>query len=147
MKNLFVSFLFVFVSFVSFSQKINVEVKELLTYKEIGDVNYSVILKDSVSDFPLKSVGGVYNIDLNTKTLKFKTLSGEGVRQISSFNESDGVFTVIYNDGYLDGNSGKKLEVKMIIDSVSNKVVYTFFDPINNYTLVQDFTKNKISVN
>jgi hypothetical protein len=147
MKNLFVSILFVFVSFVSFSQKINVEVKELLTYKEIGDVNYSVILKDSVSDFPLKSVGGVYNIDLNTKTLKFKTLSGEGVRQISYFNESDGVFTVIYNDGYLDGNSGKKLEVKMIIDSVSNKVVYTFFDPINNYTLVQDFTKNKISVN
>ena len=147
MKNLFVSLLFVFVSLVSFSQNINVEVKELLTYKAIGDVNYSVIIKDNVSNFPLKSVCGIYNIDLNTKTLKFKTLSSEGVRQISSFNESDGVFTVIYNDGYLDGNSGKKLEVKMIIDTGSNKVVYTFFDPINNYTLVQDFTKNKISVN
>ena len=128
MKNLFVSLLFVFVSLVSFSQNINVEVKELLTYKAIGDVNYSVILKDN-------ELSGVD--DLLT----------EGVRQISSFNESDGVFTVIYNDGYLDGNSGKKLEVKMIIDTGSNKVVYTFFDPINNYTLVQDFTKNKINVN
>ena len=145
MKNLFVSILFVFVSFVSFSQKISVHVTEVKDFIHSDSVNYTVAMSESRSDNEKRAVDGTYNIDLDEKTLSFKTLKNSGNRTINSFTKDGETISVNFTDDYLLDENGNKLEVTLVIDQKTGKVVFTYFDPIYKYTFAQDFTKNEIA--
>ena len=145
MKNLFVSFLFVFVSLVSFSQKITVHVTEVKDFIHPDSVNYTVAMSESRSNNEKRVVDGTYNINLDNKTLSFKTLKNSGNRTINSFTKNGDTLNVNFTDDYLMDENGNKLEVTLVINQKTGKVVFTYFDPIYKYTFAQDFTKNKIS--
>lgn len=104
-------------------------------------------MNDSRSDNPNRAVDGIYNIDLKSETLTFKTLKNEGTRKINSVEKEGNNLLVNFTDDYLEDENGKKLEVLLVINAKSGSVVFSYFDPVYNYTLAQDFTKNVISVN
>ena len=90
---------------------------------------------------------GTYNIDLDNKTISFKTLKNEGTRTINSFTKNGNTVSVTYTDIYLNNKNGDKLEITLVINKKIGKVVLTYFDPLYQYTFAQDFTKNKIKTN
>lgn len=147
MKNLLVSFLFSLVSLFSFSQKITVHVTEVKDYVHSDSVSYIVAMNESRSDNDKRPVDGTYNIDLESKSLSFKTLKNSGTRTIDSFTEEKSTIFVNLTDDYLADENGNKLKVTLIINKKTGKVVFTYFDPIYKYTFAQDFTKNEISMN
>lgn len=147
MKNLLVSFLFSLVSLFSFSQKMTVHVTEVKDYVHSDSVSYIVAMNESRSDNDKRTVDGTYNIDLDAKSLSFKTLKNSGTRTINSFTKIGNTIRVNFTDDYLEDENGKKLEVTLVINQKAGKVVFTYFDPIYKYTFAQDFTKNEISMN
>lgn len=147
MKNLLVSFLFSLVSLFSFSQKMTVHVTEVKDYVHSDSVSYIVAMNESRSDNDKRTVDGTYNIDLDAKSLSFKTLKNSGTRTINSFTKSGNTIRVNFTDDYLEDENGNKLEVTLVINQKAGKVVFTYFDPIYKYTFAQDFTKNEISMN
>jgi hypothetical protein len=147
MKNLLVSFLFSLVSLFSFSQKMTVHVTEVKDYVHSDSVSYIVAMNESRSDNDKRTVDGTYNIDLDAKSLSFKTLKNSGTRTINSYTKSGNTIRVNFTDDYLEDENGNKLEVTLVINQKAGKVVFTYFDPIYKYTFAQDFTKNEISMN
>jgi len=147
MKNLLVSFLFSLVSLFSFSQKMTVHVTEVKDYVHSDSVSYIVAMNESRSDNDKRTVDGTYNIDLDAKSLSFKTLKNSGTRTINSFTKIGNTIRVNFTDDYLEDENGNKLEVTLVINQKAGKVVFTYFDPIYKYTFAQDFTKNEISMN
>lgn len=147
MKNLLVSFLFSLVSLFSFSQKMTVHVTEVKDYVHSDSVSYIVAMNESRSDNDKRTVDGTYNIDLDAKSLSFKTLKNSGTRTINSFTKNGNTIRVNFTDDYLEDENGNKLEVTLVINQKAGKVVFTYFDPIYKYTFAQDFTKNEISMN
>ena len=145
MKNLFVGFLFSIVSLVSFSQKITVHVTEVKDFIHSDSVSYTLAMSESRSDNDKRAVDGTYNIDLDSKTLSFKTLKNSGNRKINSFTKNGETISVNFTDDYLLDEKGNKLEVTLVINQKTGKVVFTYFDPIYKYTFAQDFTKNEIA--
>ena len=147
MRNLFVSFNLSLVSFFSFAQNITIHVTEVKDYVHTDSVSYIDAMNDSRSDNPNRAVDGIYNIDLKSETLTFKTLKNEGTRKINSVEKEGNNLLVNFTDDYLEDENGKKLEVLLVINAKSGSVVFSYFDPVYNYTLAQDFTKNVISLN
>ena len=91
-----------------------------------------------------RKVDGTYNIDLDNKTLSFKTLKNSGTRTINSFTKNGNTVSVQFTDEYLVNKNGDKLEATLVINKKRGKVILTYFDSLNKYTFAQDFTKNKI---
>ena len=147
MKNLFVGFLFSVVSLVSFSQNITVHVTEVRDYMTYDSVSYTVAMCDSNLYKNNRIVDGTYNIDLDNKTVSFKTLKNEGTRTINSFTKNGKTVSVTYTDVYLSNKNGDKLEMTLVINKRRGTVVLTYFDSLNHYTFAQDFTKNEIKTN
>ena len=145
MKNLLVSFLFSLVSLFSFSQKMTVHVTEVKDYVHSDSVSYIDAMNESRSDNDKRTVDGTYNIDLDAKSLSFKTLKNSGTRTINSFTKEGQSISVNFTDDYLEDENGNKLEVTLVINEKSGKVVFTYFDPVYKYTFAQDFTKNEIT--
>ena len=145
MKNLFVTSVLVLTSFFSFSQKITVHVTEVKDFIHSDSVNYTVAMRESRSNNENRDVDGTYYINLDNKTLSFKTLNNSGDRIINSFTKSGETISVNFTDNYLFDENGNKLEVTLVINQKTGKVVFTYFDPIYKYTFAQDFTKNEIS--
>ena len=145
MKNLFVTSVLVLTSFFSFSQKITVHVTEVKDFIHSDSVNYTVAMRESRSNNENRDVDGTYYINLDNKTLSFKTLKNSGDRIINSFTKSGETISVNFTDNYLFDENGNKLEVTLVINQKTGKVVFTYFDPIYKYTFAQDFTKNEIS--
>ena len=147
MKNLFVTSFLILTSFFYFSQKITVHVTEVKDYIHSDSVSYTVAINDSNLYENKRIVDGTYNIDLDSKTLSFKTLKNEGTRTINSFVKKGNTVSVTYSDPYLFDKNGDKLEITLVINKKIGKVVLTYFDPLYQYTFAQDFTKNKIKTN
>jgi hypothetical protein len=145
MKNLFVTSVLVLTSFFSFSQKITVHVTEVKDFIHSDSVNYTVAMRESRSNNENRDVDGTYYINLDNKTLSFKTLKNSGDRIINSFTKNGETISVNFTDNYLFDENGNKLEVTLVINQKTGKVVFTYFDPIYKYTFAQDFTKNEIS--
>ena len=147
MKNLFLTSFLILTSFFYFSQKITVHVTEVKDYIHSDSVSYTVAINDSNLYENKRIVDGTYNIDLDSKTLSFKTLKNEGTRTINSFVKKGNTVSVTYSDPYLFDKNGDKLEITLVINKKIGKVVLTYFDPLYQYTFAQDFTKNKIKTN
>jgi hypothetical protein len=147
MKNLFVTSFLILTSFFYFSQKITVHVTEVKDYIHFDSVSYTVAINDSNLYENKRIVDGTYNIDLDSKTLSFKTLKNEGTRTINSFVKKGNTVSVTYSDPYLSDKNGDKLEITLVINKKRGKVVLTYFDSLYQYTFAQDFTKNKIKTN
>ena len=145
MKKLFVTSALVLTSFFSFSQKITVHVTEVKDFIHSDSVNYTVAMRESRSNNENRDVDGTYYINLDNKTLSFKTLNNSGDRIINSFTKNGKTISVNFTDNYLFDENGNKLEVTLVINQKTGKVVFTYFDPIYKYTFAQDFTKNEIS--
>ena len=145
MKKLFVTSALVLTSFFSFSQKITVHVTEVKDFIHSDSVNYTVAMRESRSNNENRDVDGTYYINLDNKTLSFKTLNNSGDRIINSFTKNGKTISVNFTDNYLFDENGNKLEVTLVINQKKGKVVFTYFDPIYKYTFAQDFTKNEIS--
>ena len=145
MKKLFVTSALVLTSFFSFSQKITVHVTEVKDFIHSDSVNYTVAMRESRSNNENRDVDGTYYINLDNKTLSFKTLKNSGDRIINSFTKNGKTISVNFTDNYLFDENGNKLEVTLVINQKTGKVVFTYFDPIYKYTFAQDFTKNEIS--
>ena len=145
MKKLFVTSALVLTSFFSFSQKITVHVTEVKDFIHSDSVNYTVAMRESRSNNENRDVDGTYYINLDNKTLSFKTLNNSGDRIINSFTKNGETISVNFTDNYLFDENGNKLEVTLVINQKTGKVVFTYFDPIYKYTFAQDFTKNEIS--
>ena len=145
MKKLFVTSVLILTSFFSFSQKITVHVTEVKDFIHSDSVNYTVAMRESRSNNENRDVDGTYYINLDNKTLSFKTLNNSGDRIINSFTKNGKTISVNFTDNYLFDENGNKLEVTLVINQKTGKVVFTYFDPIYKYTFAQDFTKNEIS--
>jgi len=147
MKKLVVTSVLILTSFFSFSQKITVHVTEVKDYLVNGIVSYTVAMCDSNLYENKRKVDGTYNIDLDNKTLSFKTLKNSGTRTINSFTKNGKTVSVTYTDVYLSNKNGDKLEMTLVINKRRGTVVLTYFDTLNHYTFAQDFTKNEIKTN
>ena len=145
MKKLFVTSVLILTCFFSFSQKITVHVTEVKDFIHSDSVNYTVAMRESRSNNENRDVDGTYYINLDNKTLSFKTLKNSGDRIINSFTKNGKTISVNFTDNYLFDENGNKLEVTLVINQKRGKVVFTYFDPIYKYTFAQDFTKNEIS--
>ena len=145
MKKLVVTSVLILTSFFSFSQKITVHVTEVKDFIHSDSVNYTVAMRESRSNNENRDVDGTYYINLDNKTLSFKTLNNSGDRIINSFTKNGETISVNFTDNYLFDENGNKLEVTLVINQKTGKVVFTYFDPIYKYTFAQDFTKNEIS--
>ena len=145
MKKLVVTSVLILTSFFSFSQKITVHVTEVKDFIHSDSVNYTVAMRESRSNNENRDVDGTYYINLDNKTLSFKTLNNSGDRIINSFTKNGKTISVNFTDNYLFDENGNKLEVTLVINQKTGKVVFTYFDPIYKYTFAQDFTKNEIS--
>ena len=144
MKNLFLTVLFTLVSVFSFSQQISVQVTELKDFVSNDSLSPSKIMKVATFDADIRTVDGSYFFDLDAKTVSFKTRkTSDGLAKINSSTEKNGVYTIVIEE--LNG-VGNKMYITMVVDTVKNKVFFTYYDPINKYTLAQDFIKPVIKV-
>lgn len=145
MKNLFLTVLFTLVSVFSFSQQISVRVTELKDFVSSENLTANEMMKVANFDSSsVRTVNGSYEFDLDTKTVSFKTRKSSGTSKVISSTEKNGIFTIVYEDSSVDGN---KMNVTMVINPEKNKVFFTYYNPINKYTLAQDFTETQILVN
>ena len=143
MKNLFLTVLFTLVSVFYFSQQISVQVTELKDFVSNDSLSPSKIMKVATFDTDIRTVDGSYFFDLDAKTVSFKTRKTSGSAKINSSTEKNGVYTIVIEE--LNG-VGNKMYITMVVDTLKNKVFFTYYDPINKYTLAQDFTKTVIKV-
>lgn len=145
MKNLFLTVFFTLVSVFSFSQQISVRVTELKDFVSSENLTANEMMKVANFDSSsVRTVDGSYEFDLVAKTVSFKTRKSSGTSKVISSTEKNGIFTIVYEDSSVEGN---KMNVTMVINPEKNKVFFTYRNPINNYTLAQDFTETQILVN
>lgn len=143
MKNLFLTSLFSLVSVFSFSQQISVRVSELKDFVTSDSLNLNSIMKVATFDASVRTVEGSYLFDLDSKKVSYKTRNSYGTAEVASSTEKNGTFTIVYVDTTGNGN---KMNITMVVDTVKNKVFFTYYDPFNKYTLAQDFTETEIKV-
>ena len=126
------------------SQKIKIHVTEVKDYLHSDSVRYDYAIQNSRSDNEVRSVNGFYRINVKKNMIKFRTLKSKGTRSINSIKTDNNIIEIQFTDDYLNEENGNKLNASLIIDKGSNRVIFTYYDPIYKYTLAQDFTKNKI---
>ena len=143
MKNLISTALFTLVSVFSFSQQISVRVTELKDFVSNENLTPDEIFKVANFDSDVRTVDGSYLFDLDKETVKFKTRKSSGTANVISSTEKNGIYTIVIEE--LNG-VGNKMYITMVVDTVKNNVLYTYHDPINNYTLAQQFTETEIKV-
>jgi hypothetical protein len=142
MKKLILSFLFSAASLLVFSQTITVNVTEVKEFTHYGNVDYTEVMANPLWDNDPSEVKSSYVIDTTNKTVDFVIRETKGTKKIKSFSENDGVFEVVIIDTY--GGTKDNTDVKMIIDSNKNTVVYTYFNDVTGKTMAWNFTKFKI---
>jgi hypothetical protein len=143
MKKLITTALFTLVSVFSFSQQISVRVTELKDFVSNEKLTPDEIFKVANFDSDVRTVDGSYLFDLASKTVEFKTRKSSGTGKIISSSEKNGIYTIVIEE--LNG-VGNRMYITMVVDTVKNNVFYTHHDPINNYTLAQQFTETEIKV-
>ncbi len=143
MKNLISTTMFTLVSVFAFSQQINIHVTELQDYVSNENLTPDEIFKVAHFDTDVRTVDGSYLFDLAKETVKFKTRKSSGTANVISSIEKNGIYTIVFEE--LNG-VGNKMYITMVVDTVKNNVLYTYHDPINNYTLAQQFTETEIKV-
>jgi len=139
MKNLFVSFLLSVVSFVSFSQTYNFDVKSYDLYVVNDFPEKDSILKNTEISVPMVC-DRKYTIDLDNKILKFY----ENGEFVENFKITDVIDleneTLIFVESYLT-NSGYITTIHIYFKLESDKVKNVCFlwpDFVNNRTFLKD---------
>lgn len=138
MKKLFVSFLLLFVSLVSFSQTYDFEVKSYDLYISMGFSEKDTILKKSKMSVPMVC-NRKYTLDLSEKTLHFYE-NGVFVEKfrvidvIKANNETE----VIVESWVINNADITTFSIYLTLkkEEVSDICLY-WFDPFNNRTLVK----------
>jgi hypothetical protein len=138
MKNLFVSFFLSVVSFVSFSQTYNFDVKSYDLYISMGFSEKDTVLKKSKMSVPMVC-NRKYTLDLSEKTLHFYE---DGVF-VEKFKVIDVIEinneTEVIVESWLTNNSDIttfSIYLTLKKEEVSDICLY-WFDPFNNRTLVK----------
>jgi len=142
MKKLILSFLFSAASLLVFSQTITVNVTEVKEFTHYGNVNYTEVITNPLWDNDPSEVKSSYVIDTTNKTFSYVTRKASGTKDIKSFSEKDGVFEVVTVNNY--DESKYDTDVKLIIDTNKNTVVYTYFNKVTGKTMAWDFKKFEI---
>jgi len=138
MKNLFVSFLLSVVSFVSFSQTYNFDVKSYDLYISQGFSEKDTILKKSKMSVPMVC-NRKYTLDLSKKTLHFYEdgVFVEKFRVIDVIETNNETEVIV--ESWVSTNSiitTFSIYLKFKKEEVSDICLY-WFDPFNNRTLVK----------
>lgn len=138
MKKLFVSFLLLFVSLVSFSQTYDFEVKSYDLYISMGFSEKDTILKKSKMSVPMVC-NRKYTLDLSEKTLHFYEdgVFVEKFRVIDVIETNNETEVIV--ESWVINNSDIttfSIYLKLKKEEVSDICLY-WFDPFNNRTLVK----------
>lgn len=138
MKNLFVSFLLLVVSFVSFSQTYNFDVKSYDLYISMGFSEKDTVLKKSKMSVPMVC-NRKYTLDLSEKTLHFYEdgVFVEKFRVIDVIETNNETEVIV--ESWLTNNSDIttfSIYLTLKKEEVSDICLY-WFDPFNNRTLVK----------
>jgi len=139
MKNLFVSFLFVFVTLVSFSQTYTFDVKNYDFYITSGFSEKDVIL-ENVKDFVPKVTNRSYVVDLDKKvTFFYENNSLVEKLEIEDVIQTNDGIEVIVNSylGQKQVVTTFSIYLTLQNDSVTN-VCFFWYDPFNNLTMVKN---------
>lgn len=138
MKNLFVSFLLSVVSFVSFSQTYNFDVKSYDLYISMGFSEKDTILKKSKMSVPMVC-NRKYTLDLSEKTLHFYE-DGVFVEKFRVIDviETNNETEVIVESWVTNNSNITTFSIYLTLkkEEVSDICLY-WFDPFNNRTLVK----------
>ena len=138
MKNLFVSFFLSVVSFVSFSQTYNFDVKSYDLYISMGFSEKDTVLKKSKMSVPMVC-NRKYTLDLSQKTLHFYEdgVFVEKFRVIDVIETNNETEVIV--ESWLTNNSDIttfSIYLTLKKEEVSDICLY-WFDPFNNRTLVK----------
>lgn len=138
MKNLFVNFLLSVISFVSFSQTYNFDVKSYDLYISQGFSEKDTILKKSKMSVPMVC-NRKYTLDLSQKTLHFYEdgVFVEKFRVIDVIETNNETEVIV--ESWVSTNSiitTFSIYLKFKKEEVSDICLY-WFDPFNNRTLVK----------
>ena len=138
MKKLFVSFLLLFVSLVSFSQTYDFEVKSYDLYISMGFSEKDTILKKSKMSVPMVC-NRKYTLDLSEKTLHFYE-DGVFVEKFRVIDviEANNETEVIVESWVINNSDITTFSIYLTLkkEEVSDICLY-WFDPFNNRTLVK----------
>lgn len=138
MKKLFVSFLLLFVSLVSFSQTYDFEVKSYDLYISMGFSEKDTILKKSKMSVPMVC-NRKYTLDLSEKTLHFYE-DGVFVEKFRVIDviETNNETEVIVESWVINNSDITTFSIYLTLkkEEVSDICLY-WFDPFNNRTLVK----------
>lgn len=138
MKNLFVSFLLLVVSFVSFSQTYNFDVKSYDLYISMGFSEKDTVLKKSKMSVPMVC-NRKYTLDLSEKTLHFYE-DGVFVEKFRVIDviETNNETEVIVESWVTNNSNITTFSIYLTLkkEEVSDICLY-WFDPFNNRTLVK----------
>lgn len=144
MKKLFVSFLLLFVSLVSFSQTYDFEVKSYDLYISMGFSEKDTILKKSKMSVPMVC-NRKYTLDLSEKTLHFYE-DGVFVEKFRVIDviETNNETEVIVESWVINNSDITTFSIYLTLkkEEVSDICLY-WFDPFNNRTLVKKLTNKK----
>ena len=140
MKKLILSFLFSAASLFVFSQTILINITEMKTFADSGNVEYTEVLKNKRLDFQTYEVDGSYSINADDKIVISRNGNTNGVYALKSFTEENGVTEIVFIDVYNVNQYNDELLVKIVIDSINNTVFYTYFHNIKDTTIVYQFT-------
>jgi len=139
MKNLFVSLLFVFVSFVSFSQTYKFDVKNYDLHVVSGFSEKDAILKNSKTPTPMVCNRN-YTVDMDNKLLSFfeDGLFVEKFR-ITDLIESNGETEIIVESYLTDKGNITTFSVYYTLkNNEMSDICLFWYDPFNNRTLVKN---------
>ena len=138
MKNLFVSFFLSVVSFVSFSQTYNFDVKSYDLYISMGFSEKDTVLKKSKMSVPMVC-NRKYTLDLSEKTLHFYE-DGVFVEKFRVIDviETNNETEVIVESWVTNNSNITTFSIYLTLkkEEVSDICLY-WFDPFNNRTLVK----------
>lgn len=145
MKNLIALSIFLLTTITSIAQTYKIGVTEIRSYKSIGNLNYENVIQNYFWDSGLENVNCVYVFDLTKKTSTFYNQgSYVNTLKFNKLTESDGVYTFQITD-YNKYNPTESITTTFVLDTKSDKLFMSWYDPKNNVTRTQTHTKVKFT--
>ena len=145
MKNLIALSIFLLTTITSIAQTYRIGVTEIRSYKSIGNLNYENVIQNYFWDSGLENVNCVYVFDLTKKTSTFYNQgSYVNTLKFNKLTESDGVYTFQITD-YNKYNPTESITTTFVLDTKSDKLFMSWYDPKNNVTRTQTHTKVKFT--
>jgi hypothetical protein len=143
MKNLIPLLIFLVTALTSVAQTFEIGVKEIRSYKSNGKQEYKNVLDKHFWDSGSESVNCTYVFDMDNKTSIFYN-EGYFVNTLkfTKMTESDGVYTFEVKD-YNKYNPKESITTVFVLDTKTNNLFMSWYDPIYNTTRTQTHTKFK----